>query len=955
MSLGHWAVIDIETTGINPGNDAIIDLGFYQFEGTKLIKTFSSLVRSEFPISPFITKLTGITNDQVMKAPVWEKVEHDLLELEKHSLVAHNAGFEESFLKKYFDKVEKGSTYRETYQDSILFFGLLFPEFSTLNLEVIMNHLQIAEKEEHRGLADSRDLLKAMLVATYMSHQDREFRVKLSEEMREFPDEFWFKHFFALDVDELDEVAAAIDFPLKEAYKKYKDSLRPVSEEQSSVKVDFSQEFNGQNIQHILRDEANVKKILPHYKHREAQEQLALRVGQSFKNGIHSLVQAPTGTGKTMGYLLPSALFSLKEKRTVLMATGTKTLQDQAIQKDIPQIRKLLNLSPDQFKVVRLVGSSNHLCELLFRENEEQASLTFQLGAVYTKAYYEMFFFHNSRASYDRKSTRDQIPFILKKLIPEISEKENEIAVDYRACAGQNCPFVNQCSYVQGLREAKEANLIVGNHALLLHWPRSLPRPEYVVVDEAHKIESEGTKAFSIEVTQKNLEIFFKALPQGMGALIYLLNSMEDEFKVEDTVARLRQQTTSNTNMARDHFASLPQIIESWFKKLPNYTPAYMNELPLPKDGGTQDVLATAILNHIKSLEFIFSELFTLYFPFISRWEIKDLKEDKNKIKAWAVFESMFGQLEKLCEAFKHYIDAPKDWVGVLQYSENDGYTMSSSPIDVGRKIFDELLTPSHSVVFTSATLANAAGDAGFQGVEWMTGYTYLPSDKRFKSGLFLDAVYDYKNNSKVYLSSDTRNLSDPMFVPDLLEGIAPVIDALGGRTLLLFSSRLRFDMAADLILKKYEGRIPVFIQGLGKNVVEEFKKEEAAILIGMETFGEGIDIPGDKLQFIVVDKIPDLRQDLVIQKRRDFFEFKFSNEFTDYFLANRTRSLHQKFGRLLRTESDHGAILVIDNRVKKWKGNTFKSFIKLMEPYQISHQPLKEACESIKTYFKAN
>lgn len=153
-------------------------------------------------------------------------------------------------------------------------------------------------------------------------------------------------------------------------------------------------------------------------------------------------------------------------------------------------------------------------------------------------------------------------------------------------------------------------------------------------------------------------------------------------------------------------------------------------------------------------------------------------------------------------------------------------------------------------------------------------------------------------------------------------------------------------------MLKKYEGRIPVFIQGLGKNVVEEFKKEDSAILIGMETFGEGIDIPGEKLQFIVVDKIPDLRQDLVIQKRRDFFEFKFSNEFTDYFLANRTRSLHQKFGRLLRTESDHGAILVIDNRVKKWKGNTFKSFIKLMEPYQIVHQPLKEACESIKNYF---
>jgi ATP-dependent DNA helicase DinG len=134
---------------------------------------------------------------------------------------------------------------------------------------------------------------------------------------------------------------------------------------------------------------------------------------------------------------------------------------------------------------------------------------------------------------------------------------------------------------------------------------------------------------------------------------------------------------------------------------------------------------------------------------------------------------------------------------------------------------------------------------------------------------------------------------------------------------------------------------------------VDEFKKADAAILIGMESFGEGIDIPGEKLQFIVVDKIPDVRQDLVIQKRRDFFEFKFGNEFNDYFLAHRTRSLHQKFGRLLRTESDHGAILLVDNRVKKWKGNTLKTFQKLMEPYQIISLPLHDACEKIGEYFK--
>lgn len=950
MGLGTWAVIDIETTGINPANDEIIDLGFLQFEGTKLVRTFSSLVRPENPVSSFITKLTGITNEHLKKAPLWSQVEPDLLSLESHALLAHNANFEESYLKRYFDRLPQTNP-RESYQDSLYYLALLFPEAPVLNLESFINQLGISEKEEHRGLADSRDLLKTLLLATYLTHQDREFRLKLTEVMMEFPTEFWYRNFFLLSADELIEIAKEIDYPLIESAKTYlfKNKTEPLKAEKFDR---FHKDFSGQNIQNILQAEEDINVILPHYKYRKAQESLSLRVGQAFKNGIHALIQAPTGTGKTMGYLLPSFLFSMAYKETCLVATGTKTLQDQALAKDVPQMKRLLNLG-DETKVVKLIGSSNHLCELLFREENNEQTFITPFGETFTKAYFEMLFFYNSRVDYQKKLTREQIPYILKKLTPELSEKEAAIAVDYRACAGQNCPLVDQCSYQQGLREAKEAKVIIGNHALMLNWPRSLPRPQYIVVDEAHRLEHEATKAYSVEVHHKSIESLLKNLPQGMGALIYLLSSMDEQFQVESTIQNLREQTMFNLKMLRDHFDNLPNVIESYFKKLPNYNPAYSNELPFPKKAELKDPLSAAILNHIESMNFIFESLYNLYMPYMSRWENKDFKNEPQKLKAWAVFETNFGSLEKLYESFKHYLDNPSDWSTIIKYSENDSYTLESSPIDVGKKIHDELLMMSTSVVFTSATLGNATGDSGVQGVEWMTGYTYLPSEKRFKTGLYLDAVYDYKNNSKVYLCPDTRNISDPLFVPDLLKEVNPLITRLGGRTLLLFSSRLRFEMATDILLKEFEGKIPVFVQGLGKNVVEEFKKESSAILIGMESFGEGIDIPGEKLSFIVVDKIPDVRQDLVIQKRRDFFEFKFGNEFNDYFLAHRTRSLHQKFGRLLRSEKDHGAILLVDNRVKKWKGPTLRTFQKLMEPYQIVSAPLHDACEQIADYFK--
>jgi len=950
MGLGSWAAIDIETTGVHPATDEIIDLGFLQFEGTKLVRTYSSLVRPENAVSSFITKLTGITNEQLKKAPLWSQVENDLLTLESHALLAHNANFEESFLKRYFDKIPSPAG-RESYHDSLYYLALLFPEASTLNLESFINGLGIAEKEEHRGLADSRDLLKTLLLSTYLTHQDREFRLKLTEVFTEFPAEFFYRNFFLLSMEELEEIAAEIDYPLVESAKKYRENNKV-----TAIKIDplslFDKSFSGANIQNILRAENEVHQVLPHYKYREAQESLAVRVGQAFKNGIHALIQAPTGTGKTMGYLLPSFLFSTTMKETCLVATGTKTLQDQALAKDVPQVKSLLGFG-EETKVVKLIGSNNHLCELLFREDEEERSFITPFGETFTKAYFEMLFFYNSRVSYDKKLTREQIPFILKKLTPELSEKETALAVDYRACVGQNCPLVNQCSYVQGLREAKEAKIIIGNHALMLNWPRSIPRPQFIVVDEAHRLEHEATKAYSLEVQHRNIESFMKNFPQGMGSLIYLLGSMEDEFQVEDTITQVREQTQFNLKMLRDHVESLPGVMEAYFKKLPNYSPAYSNELPFPKKAELKDSLAAAILNHIESMCFIFENLYTLYMPFLSRWENKDFKNETNKMKAWAVLETNFGSLERLVACFKHYLENPSDWSTILKYSENEGYTLESSPIDVGKKIHDELLMMSTSVVFTSATLGNASGDTGVQGVEWMTGYSYLTPEKRFKTGLYLDAVYDYKNNSKVYLCADTRNISDPLFVPDLLKEVNPLISKLGGKTLLLFSSRARFEIATDLILREFEGKIPVFVQGLGKNVVEEFKQENGAILIGMESFGEGIDIPGEKLSFIVVDKIPDVRQDLVIQKRRDFFEFKFGNEFNDYFLAHRTRSLHQKFGRLLRTEKDHGAILLVDNRVKRWKGGTLRTFQKLMEPYQILSVPLKEATEKIAEYFK--
>ncbi|MEI8346957.1 MAG: helicase C-terminal domain-containing protein, partial [Pseudomonadota bacterium] len=236
-------------------------------------------------------------------------------------------------------------------------------------------------------------------------------------------------------------------------------------------------------------------------------------------------------------------------------------------------------------------------------------------------------------------------------------------------------------------------------------------------------------------------------------------------------------------------------------------------------------------------------------------------------------------------------------------------------------------------------------------GVEWASGYLYLDTARRFKAPFFLPAVYDYAKMSRVYLCDDVPSLYDQSFVPTVLEAVIPLIRLLQGRSLLLFSAKNRFETAREILLETFEGDLPVFVQGMGPAVVEEFKRAKNGILLGMESFGEGIDIPGDTLSFIFIDKIPDLRQDLVIKERRDFYERQFGNEFSDYYLAHRARSLAQKLGRLLRTEKDFGAAIVVDSRIKNWKGPTVDKMIKLMAPYRLERMGLANSCLEVKEF----
>jgi ATP-dependent DNA helicase DinG len=958
--LGKWAVIDVETSGADPSFDQVIDVGYLLFDGLTLTKKYTSLVQYPGELSSFIQKLTGITPKMLSHAPTWRQVEGEIQELFGVKLIAHNAHFEEGFLKRTFDKIDDGSP-REEYCDTLLFLGLLFPEYASLKLEHFIQDFGIADTEVHRGFEDSRDLLKVILVACALTRLDKGYYQFIKLQLLEKKmNEFWLAHFLHLSDEEILNLATTIDFNLEASVKIAKEKIWPkrfpaIQPVKKLTKI-FSLEFSGSNIKNIFSDEEKIKTLFPSYKKRQSQIDLAVKAGQSFKNSIHSLIQAPTGTGKTFGYLIPAVLFALEEKKPVLIATGTKTLQHQAFNKDVPQVREFLGLNEDEIKIKLLVGSNNHLCETLFRQEENENTLmgfSKSFEELFTSVYLEAIFFFNARLKSNDKILRDDLPYVLKKKIEVLGKREKEIAVDFRSCSGNNCPFKNNCSYISGLREAKEAHIIIGNHSLMFSWPKGMPRPLNIVVDEAHKIEDEATKAFSLEIDQIGFEAFTNSLQHltGVGSLFYLLAQNEMvEGESSEIIRRLREETLKTHQMITDHLSPMRELIEMYFKRMPKYTESFWNELPMLNRTTHTDANAQAILNHLESVHFILQTFLNHFVPFAGRFEAKNLKSE-NEVIAFTRFESFFSQLSDYVTCFDKLIVPAENYCRSMKFLENQGYLFSSSPIDVGLIVKEQLLSTSASVIFTSATLANGTGDTGAKGIEWATGYAYLEPEKRFKTGTYLPFTYDYKAMTKIFLCDDGPSLYQSNFVEHNLSKIKPLIRKLNGKTLLLFSAKARFEIAREVLLREFEGQIPLFIQGMGTNVVEDYKRSSSGILLGMESFGEGIDIPGDALQFIFIDKIPDLRMDLVVNERRDFFESHLGNEFTDYYLAHRTRSLHQKLGRLLRTESDFGGVIIVDNRVKTWKGKTMEKMVKLMEPYSLLRAPIDEAALEIEKF----
>jgi ATP-dependent DNA helicase DinG len=938
-NLGSWALLDIETTGIDAGVDDIIDLGFLRFNEGKLVQKFDELVKSDLKVSPFITHLTGITQKMVDKARPWDLVKKDLLDLDEHYLIAHNANFESNFLGTKFSSLNINaiqSELRLPFGDSIPYLALCHPGRSGLSLESFILDYGIATKEEHRGYRDSLDLLKVLICTNWKLKKESSKLFDFIEQTLRPMEDYWFRKFSQLSFEDLEDLATQIDFPIADHFNlELKKVIGPASVQK---KQSESLSFNGESIKKAFENGAE---IFENYEIRDQQLEMAQRIGQSFAHGIHSLIQAPTGTGKSLAYLIPALSFAKSKKTKVLISTASKVLQNQLLEKDIELAMRFLKNS--DIKVTKLIGTQNHLCIAKFEhENFDQPGFFNNFPEEFAKAYFKILFFYNSIN--ETKITREELPYSLKRMFQEFDQMSVDLAIDFKSCLASKCPFIKDCSYFNGLEEAKKSDVLIGNHALTFHWPSSVERPEYIIFDEAHKIEESATGALTTLSELSKLESFLRVREKGnsgLGAMFYLMDSIEDNSIKQEKKEFIYHSFSESLN----HLSGVHLVVQKLSREMNNYTDEYWNEFLFLKKIPTP--LMTSLVNELNTISKNLDPVFDILTGVYQKFEDKEW-EDIREAQAWVYFRSFYNQLSDYCSEISLFLSEDDLYCRSVKFHETYGVQLESCPIDIGKFVHQKILEDSNSVIFTSATLGNMNGLGGHALIDWTTGHLYAEKAKRFQKPLFLECLYDYKNQAKLFFCSDLPPIYTNEYVDIVLLKLIPIIKKMNGKCLLLFSSYKRFERAREILLEKLQGELDIFYQGMSGKVVEDFKKSKFAVLLGLESFGEGIDIPGENLQFLYIDKVPDMNKELVYEKRRDFFDKNFGNSFSEYYMASRIRKLQQKLGRLIRTSSDRGFILLTDPRLGRWKSRTISEFQNSLRPYEMKVIPFEKATQLI-------
>jgi ATP-dependent DNA helicase DinG len=590
--------------------------------------------------------------------------------------------------------------------------------------------------------------------------------------------------------------------------------------------------------------------VLDGFAPRDAQVRMAEAVEQALASGDSLVVEAGTGIGKTLAYLVPALLSGER----VIVSTGTKTLQDQLFFRDIPLVLAALGVSA---RPALLKGRANYLCLHRMHIARTEGRLPSREAVSELESVLEW----SAQTSDGDLSNAGGITEDSGLLPLVTSTTEN--------CLGSECPDFEACFVAKARREAQEADLVVVNHHLLFAdmaikqsgFGEVLPGASSFIIDEAHQAPETASRFFSVSLSARQMQDLCRD---------FLAESAE----VSGGMGILREPIADCLQKLKEIQLAIAERLED--------------------RGSWSDLLGDAVVRSaLQELD----------------RSISVLAQEADKLQGSA--RGMDGCIERLKEIQMRFdrFDAPLTGDEVRWFERRGrGFALHITPLEVA-SVFNAFREGADaSWLFTSATLSVGGDFSHFT--------TQMGLDDALT--LQLDSPFDYARNALLWLPESLPEPRDAGFVRALLDLVIPLLEASGGRAFLLFTSHRALRQAAELL----DGRIeyPLYVQGERPRSVllQEFRDSGRGVLLGSASFWEGVDVIGDALSLVVIDKLPFAApDDPVIEARSELLRRSGGNPFTQLYLPQAVISLKQGAGRLIRDINDRGVLVICDTRIR--------------------------------------
>ena len=895
-----YVAVDVETTGLDPSRDAIIEVAAITFRDAAILDEFDSLINPLVDIPPFISQLTSITDEMVADAPTLHTLRPKLrAKLGDNVLIGHNVEFDLGFLR------EARLAFGNRRIDTLTLASILVPEAGRFSLSSLADflHFPTHNGRGHRALADAEQTIELFLAlrerALALTLAQLEELVEAGQRLG-WPETLFFEEVLA------ERARGAFEGnELRQRGRLQRLYTPPKLEGSTLVPEDEPAPLDVESITSLIRPGGQFDRAFPGFEHRPQQVEMLQTVAEAFNNGRHVLVEAGTGTGKSLGYLLPAAYWATGNSRRVVISTNTINLQDQLIGKDIPALQETLHL--DLRTAIRK-GRSNYICTRLFQQMRRTGPGSADEMTLYARI---LLWLPHSRTG-DVGEIALRTPG--ERLAWSKINGENPTCTADQ-CAAENCPL-----HI-ARRRAEMAHLVIVNHSLLLADLRSngMVLPEYtdLIIDEAHHLEAAVTDGLSFRADRRFLETIMEEVTRPRAGLIanaqqriaavapkeisQTVDAIAERMRADAQLAMLRTEEFFTT---LDFFLRGQERERSQFASQIRFTPAVrvQPDYHLIEEAWTDLSKLYAIL--VKGFQKLIQTVA----------DLSHVAQIEGEDELRAALISNGQMLEEARTNLDALIVKPDPEMIYWVEQFKDTISLHAAPLHIGPLVEAHIFQNKETVVLTSATLRTA----GYGRAESTFDYVRDRLHAHEAEELAVGSPFDYKNSTLLYLVTDMPEPNQPGYQRMLEQAIIDTAGTLGGRTLVLFTANNHLSQTATAIEPKLAARNVTTLaqtQGMSRQqLLEQFRREGArTVLLGTRSFWEGVDIPGPALTALIIAKLPfDVPTDPIFAARSETYE----SPFFEYSIPEAVLRFRQGFGRLIRRGSDEGVVLVLDKRV---------------------------------------